>query len=61
MSDLLWNVARLVLTPFILLLCIAIVLSLLPILFVETIFEKYTAHKQGKYVNWHLFKEGSEV
>ena len=61
MHDILWKIARMVAMPFILLLCITIVLTLLPIIVAETIFEKYVAHKQGKPVNWHLFKEGSEV
>ena len=61
MRDILWKIARMVAMPFILLLCIVIVLVLLPIIVVETIIEKYVAHKQGKPVNWHLFKEGSEV
>lgn len=51
-------ILRAVAMPFILLLCISIVLALLPILTIETIFEKYTAHKLGKPVNWHIFREG---
>ena len=61
LRDTFWKIARMVAMPFILLLCIAIVLTLLPIIMAETIFEKYIAHKQGKPVNWHIFKEGSEV
>ena len=58
MYELLWKIARLISMPFILLLCIVIVLTLLPIMVVETIVEKYVAHKAGKSVNWYLFKEG---
>lgn len=53
------SILRVVAMPFILLLCISIVLALLPILAIETFYEKWIAHKAGKPVNWHIFREGA--
>lgn len=41
------------------LMCIGLFLVVaIPVLTIEVLFEKYRARRDGKTVNWHIFKEG---
>lgn len=35
-----------------------VLVAITPIIIVQTFIEKWCARKQGRQVNWHIFKEG---